>query len=122
MEGALKWRGRKSGQRYFQQREGRAGVVVVSLTRRAKRLGSDWGNIKKWLVEISATSPGKIMPLIFIRLQLSIGAVELRFTKLLLACPWNRFGSTSEKNAKKMADKAKSEGSGGGNVQARNER
>ena len=36
MEGALKWRGGKSGQRYFQQREGRAGVVVVSLTRRAK--------------------------------------------------------------------------------------
>ena len=79
-------------------------------------------NIKKWLVEISATSPGKIMPLIFIRIQLSIGAVELRFTKLLLAFPWNRGGSTSEKNAKKMADKAKSEGSGGGNVQARNER
>ena len=38
MEGALKWRGGKSGQRYFQQREGRAGVVVVSLTRRAKKL------------------------------------------------------------------------------------
>ena len=38
MEGALKWRGGKSGQRYFQQREGRAGVVVVSLTRRAKRV------------------------------------------------------------------------------------
>ena len=36
MEGALKWRGGKSGQRYFHQREGRAGVVVVSLTRRAK--------------------------------------------------------------------------------------
>ena len=40
MEGALKWREGKSGQRYFHQREGRAGVVVVSLTRRAKRAGS----------------------------------------------------------------------------------
>ena len=32
--------GGKSGQRYFQQREGRAGVVVVSLTRRAKSCSS----------------------------------------------------------------------------------